>query len=100
TMMNDPYAWWRNACAGNVGPITMEPECGFYRKRQSKGGPMVPVAIWWTGERDEDGNPVEDLRLTALVGFQEDARTVDAGEVWTFAAKHPIPEALYREAFE
>lgn len=78
------YEWWRNACAGNLGPIhDNEPQCGFYRKRKFKDGPWQPVAIFPDPDTGE---------ITALV---DNRHIADAGEIWTWVAKHPVEHEVY-----
>lgn len=78
------YAYWSNALAGTLGPVSDgDTQCGFYRRRQFKDGPFVPVAIW----RGEDGN------LVALV----DGKAADAADIWTWVCDKPITEAEYRK---
>lgn len=80
------YTWWSNALAGNVGPISDGyPECGFYRRKQ-KDKTFCAVAIW----RNADGE------LVAVETRGNSAHPVDAQDTWTWVAKYPIPEALYR----
>lgn len=88
------YAWYFKALelAGDCGELTRDqmktlgvsesdPQPGFYRKRISKGGPFVTVAIWST----EGG-------IVALVNGEP----ADPFAVWTFACRNPIGEATYR----
>ena len=38
-----------------------EPQPGFYKRRFVRGGPWVPVRIWWhEAARDESGDLLED----------------------------------------
>jgi 5'-3' exonuclease len=85
-MGKDLYEFWRNALAGNVGPIhETEPECGFWRKRMSKGGPFTGVAIF-PGESDE---------LVAMIGRNPPTIT-DALSLWTWVVRYPVTEEFYR----
>lgn len=80
------YSWWANAIAGNVGPVSDGfPECGFYRRRQ-KDKTFCAVAIW------RDGNG--DIVARETAGNHH--RLQDANDIWTWVAKHPISEELYR----
>jgi hypothetical protein len=77
------YAYWTNALAGTLGPVSDgHPECGFYRRRQFKDGPFVPVAIW-----------KQDGEFIALV----DGKTADAADIWTWVCDKPITEAEYHK---
>lgn len=81
----NPWAWWQNALAGNIGPMHEGlPEQGFYRTR-FKGGQWEPVAIWfddgqWWAKRGE--------------------RMVDADEAWNFCRTHPVSHEAYQKAIE
>jgi hypothetical protein len=86
TMEKDLYEFWRNALAGNTGPIhESEAECGFYRKRISKGGPFTGVAIF----------PGQDGNLIAMIGRNPPTVT-DALELWTWVVRYPVTEEFYR----
>lgn len=52
-----------------LGPIhDDEPQEGCFKRRMVKGGPWVPVRIWWhEGERDEAGDLLEDEGFRCLV---------------------------------
>lgn len=82
------YTWWRQALAGNPGPVhDGQPQCGFYRTRQHKDGPWLPAAIWLDVG---DGH----VSLRCQIG----TRQTDASEAWTRLARHPVSEADYRAA--
>jgi hypothetical protein len=103
--VTDDYGYWRGALAAagdggkltrqqvaDLGGITMEPRCGFWRKPvvevidgKRVKRPSLPVAIW----RDETG-------YRALV----DGRDADAEETWSFVAMTPISEDTYRAVAE
>lgn len=88
------YTYWHKALALTDGKRAVsrdemkelglidEPQPGFYRRRMTRGGPFVPVAIWPSGD---------DMVATT------DGKPVDAGEVWTYCCAHPIPEIWFRE---
>ncbi|MES0071871.1 hypothetical protein [Mesorhizobium sp. M0058] len=92
--MTDQYGWWRQALklAGGGGrELTRDqlallslsednPESGFFRNRPFKDAPLVPVAIWRDGQR-----------IICLQGGKE----ADAQQVWSYACRNPISEALY-----
>lgn len=59
-----------------------EAQSGFFRKRTSRAGPFVPVALWHT-----------DNGMVAIV----DGKAADASEIWSFVCPHPITEAAYHE---
>lgn len=78
----DPYQWWRNALAGQKGPIRDgEPQAGFYKMRRVRGGPWLPVAIF----------PDANGTLFARVG-PEFAEVVDPKTVWLSVADHPVSD--------
>lgn len=77
------YAYWSNALAGTLGPVSDgDPQCGFYRRRLFKDGPFVPVAIW-----------KQDGEFVALV----DGKAADAADIWTWVCDKPITEVEYRK---
>lgn len=84
------WSWWRNALAGNFGPIHEgDPQQGYYRvrykdKATGKMTPWEPVAIWM----DEDGN------WLAYRGGKE----VRADEIWTWACRSPVTYEAYEKA--
>lgn len=74
----DAYEWWRNALAGNFGPVhDGDPQPGFYRKRKFKAGPWVPVAIWF--------NDAEGMMLATA-----DGAFTEADDVWSWVCKNPV----------
>jgi hypothetical protein len=78
----DDYAYWRNALAGVAMPIhDSDPQPGFYRKRVSRGGAFVPVAIW-----EHEG------QMVAVV----DGKPTDAAEIWSYCCQHPVTEEAFR----
>lgn len=76
--MSNDYTWWRNALKGEVGPIHEgQPQNGYYKKRASRGGPFVPMAIWFD---DDTGEFVATI----------DGKQSDASDAWLWGAKNPI----------
>lgn len=76
------YDYWLAALNGNFMPVhDGDAQPGFYRKRTSRAGPFVPVAIW-----EQDGS------LIALV----DGKAGDAAELWSYVCQHPVTEETYR----
>ena len=85
--MSDQYQWWRDAIAGRVGEIHADhPQSGYFKIRDGKDGPWLPVAIW----QDANG----DLKCRVA------DKAEDALRVWTWAAKHPVAKDAARQAFE
>ncbi len=82
--MTDHYAWWRAALKGEKQSIhESEAHCGYYRKRQGRGGPFVPAAIW----------------IDELSGAQQaevNKSPADPLEVWTWICQHPISYDDYK----
>lgn len=88
--MSDGFEWWRAALAGKAPEIVEgHPHNGFYRMRQGRDGPWLPVAIFF---HKETGDQV------ALVGAER--RREDPERIWTWCAKSPMPQADCRHAFE
>lgn len=86
--MADIWQFWRDALSGNGAEINAdEPQCGFYKKRDGKGGKWLPVMI-----RYDDGG-----RLRCRVGDDSNA---DPHEVWTWCAGNPISKEDAKHAFE
>lgn len=85
------YDWWQKALAGEqVGGPSLpihdgEAHCGFFRRRVSRAGAFVPVAIW----RTDDG-------VICLV----DGRPADPADEWSYCCRHPITEAQYHQRME
>ncbi len=87
--MSDAYKWWRDALAGQMAPIQDgNPQPGFYRRRKVKGGPWVPVAIWY------------DANGTACCVEGTDYTSAEPNAAWLYCASNPISEADYRHACE
>lgn len=88
----ESLAWWRAALAGERPPITQEPQPGYYTRRMVKGGPLVPVAIWYGAPpADEDGTALGDAPLLCAVN----GKLTDPLETWLWVAANPIPEDAY-----
>lgn len=86
--MTDEFHYWREALAGKSPPISADhPQAGYYRKRASKDGPWLPVAIW---THKETGNQV------ARVAGQ----MVDPADVWTWVADKPVAKEAAQQAFK
>jgi hypothetical protein len=82
----DEFHWWREALKGNVGEIhESNPQPGYYKMRDGKDGPWLPVAIWTS----------EGELVCRVAGNRRDAL-----EVWTWCAKNPVSKADAKIAFE
>lgn len=85
--MTDIWQWWRDALAGKGTVIDADaPQCGFYKMRDGKDGPWLPVMIRM------DGNI-----MRCRVGDNSDA---DPFKVWTWCAGRPISKEDAKVAFE
>jgi len=74
--MSDEFQNWRDALAGKEVALHADlPHPGYYRMRERKDGPWLPVAIW-----------TKDGVLTARVGPNKR----DPFDIWTRCAKHPV----------
>lgn len=74
------YAWWRRACADPRTPVYDGiPEAGFFRCREVKGGPWVPVRIFVVREIDEAGELAAPEELWAQ---KIDDAPIPAERVW------------------
>jgi hypothetical protein len=86
--MADEWQFWRNALAGKQQDIDANsPQCGFYKKRDGKGGKWLPVMIRFDG----------DGVLRCRVG---DDSSADPHEVWTWCAGNPVSKEDAKAAFE
>lgn len=75
-MTTDQFADWRRALAGGVVDFNQDhPTPGYWRTRQVKGGPLMPVAVWL----DADG-----------VNVQCDGKDIAIDRVWPWAARQPV----------
>ena len=80
------YQFWKDALAGKNPAITeADPQPGFYRMRDGKGGPWLPVAIF-----EHDGE------LVARVANSKK----DPLNIWTWCAGNPVAQADAKHAFE
>ena len=86
--MTDVWQFWRDALAGKSPFIDADsPQCGFYKKRDGKGGKWLPVMI----RLDDHG------ALRCRVGDNSDA---DLFDVWTWCAGNPVSKEAAKAAFE
>lgn len=82
---SDDFSWWRNALAGNRGPISDgDPQPGFYRQK-NRAKVYEPVAYWKDSATGEmrchvNGRQPDELRMM---------------EIWPYASKNPITEETY-----
>ncbi len=92
----EAFRWWLDALAGrDVERLDGIPECGFYRMRNVKGGPWVPVKIVLEREIDHDtGELAGPERYIA----EYEGRRVDA--IWVWERVSPISRADYDRLVE
>lgn len=92
-MTNPAYNFWRARLAGDTSPATNEdPQCGFFRVRERKGGPFVPLAIF------EDGS-----RIIGWLGPNPTGRVLVDEELntrWAWCNTHAVTEVVYRAVAE
>lgn len=81
----DRWTWWRNALAGNFGPIHHEPEQGYFRVR-GKDGQWEAVAIW------------QDETTGEWLAYRAGREVKDVPQIWTFACRYPIEFEAYEKA--
>lgn len=85
--MSNDLTYWNDALAGRMPPIHADqPHAGYYRMRQHKDGPFLPVCIY-----------VKDAALVALIGAAKTYRP--ATEVWTYCADRPVTKEAAMHAF-
>lgn len=85
--MADIWQFWRDALAGKEQAIDADqPQCGFYKMRDGKDGPWLPVMIRMVGDV-----------MRCRVADNSDA---DPLKVWTWCASRPISKEDAKVAFE
>lgn len=85
----DRYAYWRAALRGEKPEANPDnPQDGYYRVRERKGGPLVPVALWFEN----------DQQLCVIGGKLVDETT--ACERWPYFADKPITHEVYTAVAE
>lgn len=71
-----------------------KPIAGFYKTKLVKGGPWVPVCIWFGAPLDPD--TLEPLDRSHRWNAIRDNRLVDIDRVWPSVYGHEISEEDYR----
>lgn len=85
--MSNDYTWWQNALKGEKQAVhDGDPKAGFYRVRNGKDGPWVPVAIW----QDDAGQWVA----------VRNGKTVSALDIWTWVCRYPVTHESYQAAVD
>lgn len=87
TETKDQWAWWRTAVeTKTIGEVhDGHPESGFYRNRR-KGQQAQAVAFWIDTKSGKQRCQVNG----------EDVSEQQALETWPYAAKEPIPHAMFK----
>ena len=71
-----------------------QPVEGYYKIRQVRNGPFVPVHVWFGPSRDPfSGEPLDRSPCWHATRRGED---VEVDKVWPWCAKWPITPAEYR----
>jgi hypothetical protein len=83
--VSDQYGYWRRRLAGEVIPITENPEPGFYRLKTAREAVWYPVAYWVN----------KDGVLRCRIGHN-DVDELVALERWPYASKTPITHEVYK----
>lgn len=77
--MSDEFDWYRRAINGDNPPIHAEvPQSGYYRLRDGRDGPWLPVCIWIGKSGAQVCRVDEEMR--------------DPKSVWVWVARHPMPK--------
>lgn len=80
--MTDHYAYWKAALAGEKPEIHADhPQCGIYKARRFKNGPLQPVTIWY------------DKQGVQRASYGDES--VDPLKVWTHCGNKPVSKADY-----
>ncbi|MEP6826968.1 MAG: hypothetical protein ABJA10_02715 [Aestuariivirga sp.] len=88
---------WHTVALDNVRnhlqvDMNPEPECGWFQRRLTRGGPFVPARIYIDSEiDDETGELVSDEKLCCQVN----GRSADPFTQWEWLAASPITKADY-----
>lgn len=78
-MRDNDFTWWQHAVGGVVAPIDAnDPQTGYFKVREKRGGELVPVAFWW-----KDGEC--RCRING-----NDVSAERAVELWPWASRHPV----------
>lgn len=93
----EDLAWWEKARVARTieefpSIIETEPHCGYFKQRDGRDGPYVPIAIF----------KLEGGSFIALRGFEHSCQYVDVSSVWPWCARLGTVIAFedYCKAFE
>lgn len=85
--VESPYQWWEEELRASGQPIPDEPQCGFYRRRLVRGGPLVAAKIWRVPEVD----PItSELTGNDLLRCEVDGKARDPNIEWSRLFSNPI----------
>lgn len=73
---------------------TDRPQPGFYKTKLVKGGPWVPVRIWW--EYPVDPHTGETLDRSPTLRCEKNGEAADPWATWMWCADKPITEEEYQ----
>lgn len=101
------YRWWSTVIAAigdfrslreavdrgvKIGPIPDDPQCGFYKRRLTVGGPFVEARIYLEQPLTRDGELAGDEVLKCQIGDD----FYDPADQWPYLANRPISQEEYR----
>lgn len=92
------YDFWRARLKGDKSAATLGmPQCGFWRLRQHKNGPFIPLAIFPRHATDVTQGVDSAYGITpSIVSLSAD----ELNDKWNWANAHPISEAVWRSVAE
>lgn len=71
-----------------------KPAAGFFKRRLVRGGPWVPVRIWFSAPSDPH-QPGQLLDRSPRWQAELDGREIDIWSVWPGCSGHPIDKQEY-----
>ena len=91
TPENELYAWWSRAIANKCTPRhDADPQCGYYARREVKGGPLLPVHVFMEQEIDPETG---ELAADEVIRAEELGWSKDPVPLWTYL--RPISREQY-----
>lgn len=89
------YAWHEQAI-GDLSlhldlTVSLDPCCGWFKRRLVKGGPFVAARIWLDAQVDEAGDLVSDEVMRCEV----DGERRDPESEWSWLCGQPITESEF-----
>lgn len=86
-------AWWKAALSGIAPAVTEDPQCGFFKRKLTKGGPFVPARIWLDQSVDPETG---ELTADEVLRCEVNGRPMDAVDQWIWLCSNPITETDFR----